>query len=147
MNVTIDAMRSAPVSRALWWLTLLFVIVGGLVMRCLTIDRNTPGIGSVVYAVMLVVLFIAIACPVGAGAACLVHWTRRWQRVARLRAKAAWWVIVIASLFTIALFSAGRRLPEWHVWISATIFTALVAQRMFDATQLLIAQTKRDELD
>jgi hypothetical protein len=142
MNVTMDAMRPASAPRALWWFTLLFVVVGGLVMRCLTIDRNTPGIGSVVYVAMLAVLFIAIACPVGAGVAFLVHWTADWKHGARLRKHGAWWVVAVAALLTIAFFCAGRRLPAWHVWMSAVMFTVLVAHRIFEGALSLFAQTR-----
>jgi hypothetical protein len=144
MNVTIDSMHSSPASRALWWFTLLFVIVGGLIMRCLTIDRNTPVIGSVIYVVMLAALFIGIACPVGAAVACLVHWTAEWKRAARLHKHAGWWVIALAAVLTLAFFAAGRRIPAWHVWTSAAIFTALVAQRIFHATLSLHAQTRQE---
>jgi hypothetical protein len=145
MNIVMDAMRTSSAPRALWWFTLLIVIVGGLVMRCLTIDRNTPGIGSVVYIAMLAVLFIAIACPVGAGVALLVHWTADWKHGARSRKHGAWWVVAMAALLTIAFFRAGRRMPEWHVWMSAVMFTVLVAHRIFEGAIPLFAQSRREK--
>jgi hypothetical protein len=145
MNVIIDAMRPSSVvstssaSRVLWWLALFTVVIGGLIMRCLTIDRTTPGLGAFVYFTMLLVLFVGIACPVGAGFACLAHWLANHWRKTTAPHRLRWLAIVAAALITIALYRAGRRMPEWHVWMSGAAFTALLSQRVFETTQRLLS--------
>jgi hypothetical protein len=154
MNVIIDAMQPSPASpassassasRALWWFALSTVVIGGLIMRCLTIDRTTPGLGAFVYFAMLLVLFVGIACPVGAGVACLAHWFANYWRKAIAPHRLRWLAIAVAALITIALYRAGHRMPEWHVWVSGALFTALLSQRVFETTQRLLSSDARNE--
>lgn len=144
-----------------WWIAFSSVIVGGLVMRWLTIDRNTPGLGALVYAGLLGVLFIAIALPTSFIAAFAWHrWRRRliergvrvatWLRA--LRAKAALQpmsfdarvrcvVIAVAALLAFVVSIASGRLPPWHVWLSAVLSTSLVAGKLF---AWVLAQLRAD---
>ncbi len=137
MNVTIDSMQSTSAGRALWWFSLACVVCGGLVMRLLTIDRNTPGIGAFVYFGLFVAMFLLIALPLGAGGAALWHASSRYRVLAWLKrigsdARAQWWLVAIAVIASLLFASAGRRLPQWHVWMSAALWNALIVWRLFD---------------
>jgi hypothetical protein len=137
MNVTIDSIRTTPATRALWWFTLVVVVMGGLTMRLLTIDRGTPAIGTFVYFGLLAVLFALIVLPTSL----LAAWF--WQTVQRRSwryfveridgdTQMRWIATIAAIVVTLAFVSASGRLPKWHVWMSASAVNALLVWRLFD---------------
>jgi hypothetical protein len=163
-------MKTQLVKRSdrIWWIAFLSVAIGGLVMRWLTIDRNTPGIGAFVYIGLLGVLFIVIALPVSFIAAfAWHHWRQqivdlgfRFARAIRaLRNRFAmktvseetrvrYAVVVIVAVLTFAFSVASGRLPPWHVWVSAVVCSSLLAWKLFawmiDALRLEALIEKRD---
>jgi hypothetical protein len=140
MNVTIDAMKGSTTSRLLWWITLASVIVIGLALRLLSIDRGTPAIGAVVYALLLAVMVAVIALPASAIFALAWHYTAKISKVRFSRAivrrigtreRARCLTTIVVALATFIAMSATGRIPKWHVWMSVAAVNALVAWRLF----------------
>jgi hypothetical protein len=145
VNVVIDSMRAAPGARALWWIGFACVVAGGLAMRLVTIDRNTPSIGVFVYFGLLAVVVLLIAMPAAVAGAWVWHQSLHRKWLAPLRQlggdqRARWAVIALTIVATLLFASAGGRLPPWHVWLSAISANALVTWRFFP---LLLSELRR----
>lgn len=110
-----------------WWVLASAFLVGA-VARVATIDRGTPGIGMLVYVVMMTAVLLLIAAPTGIAAGIVAALTS--SRVARI----GWWrnaatacAAVIAALMVWALLHLGRSSPPWHVVWPTMLWAALWA--------------------